>query len=495
MGIVIRQSFRSTLITYIGAVLGAITVVWLFPKVLTPEQIGLTRLLLETAVIFAFFAQLGTANAVVRYFPYFKDASGRHQGIIGYAAIIPFIGLLFLTIFFFLFRPMISSYFGKQSSLFVNYLYLLLPLTFFNVYLSVTEALSSTFLRIVIPRLVREVGIRVMMIIITVALSVFGWDFTTYLYLYVGIYGLAMLVNTFYLLKQISRPFQWIMPSDISKNTWKEMGSFLVFMILAGLGSTLVTKIDVIMISGMLGLSFTGVYSIAFFMAAAIEMPARSIIQITSPILSEHIKKEEWTQVEKIYKQVTLNQFIIGGLLFMLIWMNADNFFAIIPKGHLYSQGKYVLLFIGLAKLFDVITGVNLSIIAYSRYFRFSLFLVVFLLVLTIASNSLFIPLWGITGAAIATALSVFLNNLAALIIVYKKSKIHPFTLNNLKTLFLLTACIVIGYVIPSFPNPWADLVIRSGIVSIVYIFFVLVFNLSDDISRSFQSIFRFSLR
>lgn len=495
MGIVIRQSFRGTLITYAGAVLGAITVVWLFPKVLTPEQIGLTRLLSETAVIFAFFAQLGTANAVVRYFPYFKDSSGRHQGIIGYATIVPFIGFILLSVFFFIYRPMITSYFEKQSPLFNTYLYLLLPLTFFNVYLSVTEALSSTFLRIVIPRLVREVGIRVMMIMITVFLSVFAWDFTIYVYLYVGIYGMALLVNTFYLLKQLRRPFQWILPSSIPKNTWKEMGSFLVFMILAGLGSTLVTKIDIIMISGMLGLSFTGIYSIAFFMAAAIEMPARSVIQITSPILSEHIMKEEWMQVEKIYKQVALNQFIIGGLLFILIWINVESIFAIIPKGQIYSQGKYVLLFIGLAKLFDVITGVNLSIIAYSKYFRISLFLVVFLLILTIATNKLFIPLWGITGAAFATSLSVFFNNLAALIVVYYKSKIQPFTFNNLKTIFLVMACILIGKLIPTFSNPWADLMIRSGIISAVYIFSVLRFNFSDDISRGFQGIFRIRLR
>jgi len=495
MGIVIRQSFRSTLITYTGAVLGALSVIWLFPLLLTPEQIGLTRLLLETSVIFAFFAQLGTANAVVRYFPYFKDSSGRHQGIIGYAVIVPFIGFLLITGLFFVFQNNIASYFKRQSPLFVNYLMLLLPMTFFNVYLSVTEALSSTFLKIVIPKLIREVGIRIMMIIITVIFYFSGLDFSTYLYLYTGIYGLAVLANTFYLIKLINNPFHWVLPGDIPKETWKEIGSFLVFMILAGLGSTLVTKIDVIMISGMLGLSFTGIYSIAFFMAAAIEMPARSIIQITSPILSEHIKKEEWTQVEKIYKQVTLNQFIIGGFLFLLIWINADSIFAIIPKGQIYSQGKYVLLFIGLAKLFDVITGVNLSIIGYSKYFRFSLFLVGFLLILTVATNKLFIPLWGITGAAFATALSVFLNNLAALIIVYGKSKIHPFTLNNLKTLLLVTACLVIGYLVPTFSNPWADLIIRSGIVSVVYIFSVLGFNLSDDITRAFQGIIGIRLR
>lgn len=495
MGIVVRQSFRSTLITYAGAVLGALSVIWLFPLLLTPEQIGLTRLLLETSVIFAFFAQLGTANAVVRYFPYFKDNSGRHQGIIIYAAFVPFIGFLLVTAVYLIFRTTISSYFEKQSALFVTYLFFLLPLTFFNVYLSIAEALSSTFLRIVIPRLIREVGIRVMMILITVFFSVFGFDFTTYLYLYVGVYGIALLVNTFYLLKQIKKPFQWILPADIPKNTWKEMGSFLVFMILAGLGSTLVTKIDIIMISGMLGLSFTGIYSIAFFMAAAIEMPARSVVQITSPILSEHIKQEEWNQVEKLYKQVTLNQFIVGGFLFLLLWINIDNIFEIIPKGHIYSQGKYVVLFVGLAKLFDVITGINLSIIAYSKYFRFSLFLVVFLLVLTIITNKLFIPLWGISGAAFATALSVFLNNLAALIIVYLKSRIHPFSVNNLKTLLLVVVCIVAGYLIPAFSNPWVDLIIRSGILGAIYFFGVLGLNLSDDISRAFQSLFHIRVR
>lgn len=488
MGIVIRQSIKATLITYAGAALGALTVIWLFPLFLTPEQIGLTRLLLETSVILAFFAQLGVANAVVRYFPLFKDSSGHHQRIIPYAIIVPFIGFLIVTGIFCLLRPAIENYFAKQSPLFVSYLSFLLPLTLFNVYLSVTEALLSTFLRIVVPKLVREVGIRLMMIAITVLFYFSGMSLTIYLYLYVGIYALALIANSIYLIRQIAMPFQWKQPANITKEIGREMLSFLVFMILAGLGSTLVTRVDVIMVSGMLGLSFTGIYSIAFFMAAAIEMPARSVLQITSPILSEHIKKEEWDKVESLYKQVTLNQFIIGGLLFLLIWINADTIFEIIPKGHIYSQGKYVLLFIGLAKLFDVITGINLSIIAYSKYFRYSFFLVIFLLLLTIITNKLFIPIWGITGAAFATALSVFMNNLAALIIVYRKNKMHPFSRKNLMTLLLLLICLFIGYLLPSFSNPWIELFIRSGVIGILYTIGVLTLTLSDDITRTLRS-------
>jgi len=489
MGIVIRQSFKSTFITYAGSVLGAITVIFLFPQFLTPEQIGLTRILLETSMICAFFSQLGVSNAVLRYYPYFRDSDGRHNGILVYALIVPLVGYILLIIFYLIFHNSIILYFKAESPLFVKYINLLLPLAFFNVYISVFEALSSTYLRIVIPRLVREVVIRLLLILITLFFSFCKIKLGIFVDLFVAIYGIAMVIDTIYIFSLINFQIKTFSPSRIPKSVWKEILFYLIFTILAGLGSNLVAKIDVIMISSMIGLSFTGIYSIAFFMASTIEMPSRSIIQISSPILSDFINKEEWIQVEKLYKQVTLNQFIIGGLIFLLIWINIDNIFNIIPKGSIYHEGKYVVFFIGLAKLFDVITGINFTIIAYSKYFRYSLLLVIFLVGLTILTNWLLIPILGITGAAIAAALSVFLNNIVALMIVYTKNKIHPFSLHNISTFILLIVCYVINRLLPEINNPWVDLFFRSGIVTSLYIFTILKLNLSDDISNIYKKV------
>ena len=48
MGLVIRQSFKSTLLTYVGVGLGALNLLFFFPRYLNPELIGLRELLLVT---------------------------------------------------------------------------------------------------------------------------------------------------------------------------------------------------------------------------------------------------------------------------------------------------------------------------------------------------------------------------------------------------------------------------------------------------------------
>lgn len=62
MGIVIRQSIKTTIVTYIGFAIGYVNTLFLFPLVLSKEQIGLTRLLISVSFLFATFASLGAGN-------------------------------------------------------------------------------------------------------------------------------------------------------------------------------------------------------------------------------------------------------------------------------------------------------------------------------------------------------------------------------------------------------------------------------------------------
>ena len=60
MGIVIRQSLKSSAVAYIGVGLGVINQLFISTKFLSPEQIGLSRILLENSIMFAAFAHIGT---------------------------------------------------------------------------------------------------------------------------------------------------------------------------------------------------------------------------------------------------------------------------------------------------------------------------------------------------------------------------------------------------------------------------------------------------
>ena len=85
MGIVARQATWNTLLTIVGMGLGFVNMALLFPRLLTPDEFGLTRLIVSIAVVAAQIAHFGGENTVIRYFPYFRDKVNGHRGLFGLA--------------------------------------------------------------------------------------------------------------------------------------------------------------------------------------------------------------------------------------------------------------------------------------------------------------------------------------------------------------------------------------------------------------------------
>lgn len=59
MGVIAKQSIIATIISYSGAFIGFLTTFFILTAFLTPEEIGLTRVLLETANLLSAIGMLG----------------------------------------------------------------------------------------------------------------------------------------------------------------------------------------------------------------------------------------------------------------------------------------------------------------------------------------------------------------------------------------------------------------------------------------------------
>ena len=199
MGVIIRQTIKGTIINYIGVFIGFITTFFVITHLLTTEEIGLTRVLVDAGVLLAGLAQMGTGSSIIRYFPYFQNAEKKHHGFFFWTLIIPIIGFSIITLLSLLLKPQICSIFGEKSPLFVEYYYLLAPLSFFLLYLAVFETNSNVLMKIAFPKLVREVIIRLLTLVTYI---LYGYDLITFqqfIYAFCGVYGVAALINIIYL--------------------------------------------------------------------------------------------------------------------------------------------------------------------------------------------------------------------------------------------------------------------------------------------------------
>jgi O-antigen/teichoic acid export membrane protein len=146
---------------------------------------------------------------------------------------------------------------------------------------------------------------------------------------------------------------------------------------------------------------------------------------------------------------------------------------------------------IGLSKYFDLILGNNNAIIFNSKYYRTVLFLGVLLVTLTVILNMIFIPLYGLKGTAFATLLSITLYSLSKLLFVVKRMKLFPFTSKTITAFGILIACFL-GFYFWEFPfQPVFNIILKSILVSIIYLFLSYKLKLSSDINDVIDNVLR----
>jgi len=483
MGVVIRQSIKATIVNYIGTFIGFLTTMFVVTKYLPPEDFGLLTVIFEIAMLFSALVQLGVSSSAVRFFPHFKDEKKQHNGFFFYIILLPLIGcLLFIPLYLLLKDPIIAFLGGKNSELLMPYFYWVIPLIVFIAYWNTFESYSNVNMRIVGPRAVREVAVRVFLLLVYVLYGFHVISRDGFIASFVGIYGIAMLIMFFYI-SRIAPVSLKHNNSFISKPLRKDIVNYTLIMLLGNLGVVILSKLDIFMISSELGYESTGIYRIAFYMGILVEIPARSITNISSPIAAAALQKGNVEEANQLYKKVSLNQLIAGGLLFVLIWINIDNIFQIIPNGEIYSQGKWVVLFIALSRLIAMTLSFGGVLINFSKYYYWTIFFTFIITILGIACNYWLIPVLGISGAAVATLTATIFSYIFQQWIVVRKIKGNPYTKGTLKMVLIILLLLAINHFLPDFNNHWFDTICRTIIISIVACLVIYFGKVSYDVN------------
>ena len=289
MGIIARQSIKGAVANYIGVAIGFFTTFFVLTDCLTQEEIGLTRVMVDAAMLLSGLAQLGTNSSIIRFFPYFSDEQGKgNHGMFGLTLLIPFIGFAIVAAVFLLCHDGISAAYSQQSPMIVDYLYLLLPLTFFALYLTVFETNASVLMRITVPKIVREVGIRLFNLVCYLLYGHGVISLDTFVVLFCASYGIAMLLNLFYLLS-LGKVSLRIDFRGIDRRVWRDLLFYTLMMTVTALAAN-VQLVNSLLLGAKTGLALTGVYTIAFYIANIVEVPNRSLGAIARPKVATAVR-------------------------------------------------------------------------------------------------------------------------------------------------------------------------------------------------------------
>lgn len=495
MGIIARQSIKGTIATYLGTAIGFVTTFFILTSYLTAEEVGLTRVLVDAATLFSSLALMGTGSSTLRFYPHFKDDSRNQQGLYFWTLIIPFVGFLIFLIFFFALKGLIIRTFKDNSPLFVNYVYYALPIAFFMLYMSVFEANATILERVAVPRLIREVFIRVGLL---VGYLLYGlWhviDLDGLVMVFCVTYGLGALLNLCYLLFSQKISFK----PDFSKITPALRRDFLLytlFLVTAALVGSVMPTLSSFFISAKMGLMFTGIYAIANYIATMVEIPSRSLNAIVQPRIAVALRaaSPDVQTATRLCQQVSLNQLLVGMTILILIWINIDLFFDILPNGDQYAAGKGVVLILATSKLVSSAFSIGASALSYTRWYYTSLIFTLILMATSILLNNYLIPICGIEGGAWATLGSNIIYYVLLLMFVKWRVGTYPFSQGQIKVLAVGALMFGLNYLLVHIsgkisPNPSlvfriVEAIVRTGIVGVAGLLMVYYGNVSEDVN------------
>lgn len=479
MGIVKQQTIKGSVYSYLGIFIGFISIYFIQPHALSAEQIGLTSILTNYSLMFAQFAMLGF-NGTTRYFPYFRNEEKQHHGYLFLSCAVAFIGSALFIVLAIVFKNDIISQDAQKSRLFNNYYYYILPLTVFTLFFNVFNLYARMLYNVITGTLLNEFVKRLLILLPLVLIFFKAIDFRLFMVIWLS----ANVIPTILLAIKLMSQKQFFFKPDfnfLTPDLKSKLISISLFAILTGYAPLIVQNLDTYFVNKRFGLNSAGIYNLAFYFATIITVPTRALYNIAYTIVTDAWKHEDRAAIKDLYQKSCITQLISALFLFLLIWANVDYVFQLLPPA--YNAGRYVIFFVGIGYVIDSATGINSILIGTSKYFKYESFFYVLLVGVTILSNIILIPEYGITGAAIAYTISITIFNLFRYLFILYVFKMQPFTIKI--PLGIITGILVY------YLSVWlirgdnlGSTIFRGSFITAVYGAVVYLLNLSPDINQ-----------
>ena len=292
---------------------------------------------------------------------------------------------------------------------------------------------------------------------------------------YVAAWVLTLMTLTFDVWKRRVFGFGIFLDSKLGK----ELVKFSIPLMLTGIAGFVMTWTDTLMLGYYRGSEVVGLYNGAAPIARLLPLFLNSAGLIFPPlatVLYAHGKIEELGRVYQVLtKWIFLATFPLFALMFLFPEATIGFFF-----GSKYIPAAPALRILAVGFMFHTLLGLNGLSLIVIRESSFIMYSTLVSAGINVVLNAVLIPVYGIEGAAAATAVSYFVTNALNSLRLYQKVKLHPFGRSYVKTLVTGVSLLVLVLVADVGTS---DIVYAFVVLAIITgVFFVLVlFSRSID--------------
>ncbi len=113
MGVIRRQGISTSVFMAAGLLLGFVNSIWLYPKLVGVETLGLVQWLFASLSLATLVGSLGLDKIIIRFFPYYENKQGQFLSFVLLYALVG-IGLAILGLF--VLKPLVLQSFASEGS-------------------------------------------------------------------------------------------------------------------------------------------------------------------------------------------------------------------------------------------------------------------------------------------------------------------------------------------------------------------------------------------
>jgi O-antigen/teichoic acid export membrane protein len=479
----LKRITKGALIVFIGMNLGKLISYFLrmfIARSFGPEDFGLFSLVSAIFGIVTTLALLGLPRGVERFLPFYlgKDDKAKAKGVVfsAFKIMLPLGVLAFIIIYFF--ADVISVYAFNEPALTP-----LLQLFAFSIPLSmILSILIGSFKGFQNMRnkaLIEDITRPLSTILVLLFIFFFiysGINGTAYAYFF-G-YLIAALLGTYLLrsnLKSLGKDIKHV-PRG------RELLIFSWPLIMANYLGMVIKWTDTMMLGIFTSSDIVGLYNVALLTSNLLFSIMMPLIYIFLPVITEIYAKGKKEELSEVYSSVLKWGFAATLPFFLLILFFSDNVLSVL-YGQEYVAAALPLIILSIGQMFLLFSRPSSNMLIMMGKTKLSLLVTSIGTVLNIILNVALIPIWGMYGAAVATASTFLLIALLNVFFSQRHLDIRVFRLDQLKALVAGGVSMSVFYfsikLFYSNPPVW--------LLAISFPFFILLYGLLFLVMRGFD--------
>lgn len=485
-----KQSIYSSIFIYIGFAIGAFNVLYLFPKYFTKEEFGLTRILVDIALILSTLCTAAAVPVGLKFNPYYKSHQpGKKNDLISVVILTVLLSCLLLWFAAPWIEPLIIRKFGYRSPLLVQYVRLIAPITLSYSLLILMEVFAWNSGKIIAANFMKELFYRGI-----VLLSILGWiaGFFSGFDQFIGVYAYLYFPPVLLLLiiLQKAEPIRMTLSlSKLTKRLYPIMFKFGTAYFLSALLNIIAKTNDTLIIASQSagGLADAAIFTIATYMITIMDVPQRSMIAAATPEIAIAWKQKDMQKLDRLYKKTALNLLIFAAGILGFVVLGTPLMIEVLGDG--YAGLPFLMFTLGLGKLIDLGTGLNSQILQLSKHWKIDLFTNMLFVILSVILNYFLTRSFGISGTAVGSVVAILLYNSVRFLFIRQIYKLQPFSWRNGLVLIITTVTTGILWLIPNYGNAWILIPLKLLVFGGIYATTIIRLNISDDISDLYKQI------